>query len=81
MQHTLLTRTSKRSDTLTNGNIAPGWSISSIHIGAIQVSHNADGGGGMSNFPEKKRYKVVRLNIIRVTREWVGGQIPTKKPT
>ena len=33
---------------------------------------NADGGGGGSDFPEKKRYEGVRFNVICVTRGWVG---------
>ena len=41
---------------------------------------NAVGGGWVSAFPEKKRYEVVRFNVISVTSGWVGGgQIPWKK--
>ena len=49
-------------------------------LGAIQVLHNTDGGGGggVSNFPGK-RYEGVRFNVISVTRGWVGVQIPGKK--
>ena len=37
------------------------------------------GGGGVS-FPEKKRYKGVRFNVIIVTRGWVGVTFPEKNP-
>ena len=42
-------------------------------LGAIQVLRNALGGGGSVIFSEKKRYEGVRLNVIIVTREWMGG--------
>ena len=47
---------------------------------AIQVLRNADGGGGggVSGFPEKKRYEGVMFNVISVTRGWVGVQFPGK---
>ena len=40
---------------------------------------NADGGGWVSNFPEKKRYEGLRFKVISVTRGWVGVQYPGKK--
>ena len=39
---------------------------------------NAMGGGGVS-FPEKKRYKGVRFNVISFARGWVGVKFPGKK--
>ena len=40
---------------------------------------NADGGGGgVSDFLEKKRYEGVMFNVISVTRGWVGGPISRK---
>ena len=41
---------------------------------------NADGGGGV-RFSGGKRYEYegVRLNVISVTRGWVGGPISRKK--
>ena len=39
---------------------------------------NADGGGGGSDFLEKKRYEGVMFNVISVTRGWVGVQFPEK---
>ena len=33
----------------------------------------------VSHFSEKKRYEGVRLNIIIVTRGWVGVEFPGKK--
>ena len=36
------------------------------------------GGGGVSAF---KRYEDVRLNVISVTRGWVGVKFPGKKCT
>ena len=32
---------------------------------------NADGGRGVSDFPEKKRYEGVMFTVISVTRVWV----------
>ena len=46
--------------------------------GAIQVLHNADGGGGCVRFSGKKRYEGVMFNVITVTRGWVGVQFPEK---
>ena len=40
---------------------------------------NADGVGGVSNFPGKKRYEGVMFNVISVTKGWVGVQFPGKK--
>ena len=40
---------------------------------------NAVGGGRVSDFPEKRRYKDVRFNVISVTRGWVGVKFPEKK--
>ena len=40
---------------------------------------NADGGGGGVKFSRKKRYEGVRINVICVTRGWVGVQFPGKK--
>ena len=37
------------------------------------------GTGGVSAFPEKKRYEGVRFNVISVTRGWVGFKFPGKK--
>ena len=37
------------------------------------------GGGEGINFSGKKRYGGVRLNVIIVTRGWVGVQFPGKK--
>ena len=39
---------------------------------------NADGGGGVSDFPEKSVTKVYMFNVINVTRGWVGVQFPEK---
>ena len=39
---------------------------------------NADGGGRVSDFLEKKRYEGVMFNVISVTRGWVGVQFPEK---
>ena len=39
---------------------------------------NADGGGGVT-FSRKKRYEGVRINVICITRGWVGVQFPGKK--
>ena len=39
---------------------------------------NADGGGGVK-FSRKKRYEGVRINVICITRGWVGVQFPGKK--
>ena len=36
-------------------------------------------GVGVSAFPEKKRYKGVRFNVISVVRGWVGVKFPGKK--
>ena len=36
------------------------------------------GGGGVSDFLEKKRYEGVMFNVISVTRGWVGVQFPEK---
>ena len=47
-------------------------------LGTIQVLRNADG-GGVSNISRKKRYEGVRINVIFVTRGWVGVQFPGKK--
>ena len=41
---------------------------------------NADGVRGV-NFSGKKRYGGVRFNVISVTKEWVGVQIPEKSFT
>ena len=46
--------------------------------GVIQVLRNADGGGGVSDFLEKKRYEGVMFNVISVTRGWVGVQFTEK---
>ena len=46
--------------------------------GAIQVLRNADVGGGMSNFPEK-RYDGVRFNVIYRYEGVGGGPISRKK--
>ena len=41
---------------------------------------NADGGGGVSNFPGKNVVNEgARFNVISVTRGWVGVQFPGKK--
>ena len=40
---------------------------------------NADGGGRVSSFPEKKCYEGVTFNFISVTKGWVGIQFPSKK--
>ena len=40
--------------------------------------HNADGGGGVSDFLEKKHYEGVMFNVISVTRGWGGVQFPEK---
>ena len=32
----------------------------------------------MSEFPEKKRHKDVRFNVISVSRGWVGVEFPEK---
>ena len=40
---------------------------------------NADGGGRVSHFLEKKHYEGVRYNFIGVTRGWVGGPISWEK--
>ena len=49
-------------------------------LGAIQVSRNADGGGGGGvNFSGKKSYGGAMFNVISVTRGWVGGPISRKK--
>ena len=50
-------------------------------LGAIQVLRNAVGSERVSDFPEKKRYKDVRFNIISVTRGWVGVNFPENKRT
>ena len=48
-----------------------------VHIGAIQVFRNADGGGGGGvKFSGEKCYEGVRFNVINVTRGWVGVQFP-----
>ena len=47
-------------------------------FGAIQVLRNADGGGGGGKIFQKKHYKGVMLNVISVTRGWVGVQFPEK---
>ena len=39
---------------------------------------NADGGGGDQIF-WKKPFEGVRINVISVTRGWVGVQFPGKK--
>ena len=39
---------------------------------------NADGVGGVT-FSGEKRYKVLRFNVISITRGWVGVQFPGKK--
>ena len=52
--------------------------LMSCRTGAIQVLHDADGGGGFQ-FYGKKRYEGVRFNVISVTRGWVGVQFPGKK--
>ena len=39
---------------------------------------NTDGGGGVSDFPEKNITKVSCSMFIRVTRGWVGVQLPQK---
>ena len=40
---------------------------------------NADGVGGVSDFPEKSvMYKGVMFNVISVTRGWVGVQFAEK---
>ena len=49
-----------------------------MRLGAIQGLRNAVGGGGMSAFPEKKRYEGARFNVITVTRGWVGVKFPGK---
>ena len=36
------------------------------------------GMGGVSAFPEKKRYEVIQFNVISVTRGWMGVQFPEK---
>ena len=38
-----------------------------IDCGAIQVLHNADGGGGCQIF-QKKRYEGIMFNVIIITR-------------
>ena len=50
-------------------------------LGAIQVLRNAVGGGRVSDFPEKKRYEEVRLNVISITRGWVSVEFPEKNVT
>ena len=52
-----------------------------IMLGAIQVLHNADGGGGggFVRFSRKKCYEGVRFNAISVTRGWMGVHFPGKK--
>ena len=42
---------------------------------------NAVGGRGGVSFHRKKRYEDVRLNVISVTRRWVGVKFPGKKCT
>ena len=37
------------------------------------------GVGGGVTFSRKKRYEGVRINVICVTRGWVGVQFPGKK--
>ena len=49
-----------------------------LMLGAIQVLHNAMGGGGVS-FPGKKGYEGVMFNVINVKRGWVGVKFPGKK--
>ena len=44
-------------------------------IGAIRVLRNAV---GVSDFTGKKRYRGVRVNVINVTRGWMGVQCPGK---
>ena len=39
------------------------------------------GGGGLSDFLEKKSYEGVRFNVISVTRGWVGVEFPEKTVT
>ena len=48
--------------------------------GAIQVLHNAVG-VGVSAFPEKMRYKGVRLNVISITRSGWGSNFQEKSVT
>ena len=43
-------------------------------------SSNEDGVGGVT-FSEKKRYEGLRLNVISVTRGWVGGSNFHEKST
>ena len=42
---------------------------------------NADGGGGGVRISRKKRYQGLGLNVISVTRGWVGVQFPEKSVT
>ena len=42
---------------------------------------NAVGAGRLSDFLEKKHHEDVRINIISVTREWVGVEFPEKSVT
>ena len=49
-----------------------------INYGAIQVLRNADGGGGGVRFSGKKCYEGIMLNVISVTRGWVGVQFAEK---
>ena len=51
-----------------------------IGIGAIHVLRNADEGGGVK-LSGKKCYDGVRVNVISVTRRWVGVQFPEKSVT
>ena len=50
-----------------------------MFLGAIKVLRNADGGGGVSEFPEKSVTKVQGSTLFSVTRGWVGVQFPGKK--
>ena len=51
-------------------------------FGAIQVLRNAVGGGRVSAFLEKIiNYEDVRINVISVTRAWVGIKFPEKSVT
>ena len=48
-----------------------------MHIGAIQVLRNADGGG--CQLFRKKRYAGVRFNVISITRGGWGSDLPSLK--
>ena len=61
----------------TSGAYTYNMHIWCIHIGAIQVLPNADGGG--FTFSGKKHYECVRFKVISITKRWVGVQFPGKK--